>query len=233
MISNFKRKSSSFKQSLCLTLLSLLMICCLSNFYAADYDFNKLSSLANQRYGQAAYQNILEFNQMIASLKTASDLEKLHGINDFFNQKIKFTDDIELWGQTDYWATPLETIGKQAGDCEDFSIAKYAFLKVMNISDDKLRLTYVRAELAGNQNSAIKAHMVLSYYATPLSEPLILDNLNPEIMPASKRTDLAPIFSFNSKGLWLGSSLKPKAESQTHLSRWRDVLTRIQADGIK
>ena len=209
------------------------MICCISNFYAADYDFNKLSSLANQRYGQAAYQNILEFNQMIASLKTASDLEKLHGINDFFNQKIKFTDDIELWGQTDYWATPLETIGKQAGDCEDFSIAKYAFLKVMNISDDKLRLTYVRAELAGNQNSAIKAHMVLSYYATPLSEPLILDNLNPEIMPASKRTDLAPIFSFNSKGLWLGSSLKPKAESQTHLSRWRDVLTRIQADGIK
>ena len=233
MISNFKRKSSSFKQSLCLTLLSLLMICCLSNFYAADYDFNKLSSLANQRYGQAAYQNILEFNQLIASLKTASDLEKLHNINDFFNQKIKFTDDIELWGQTDYWATPLETIGKQAGDCEDFSIAKYAFLKVMNISDDKLRLTYVRAELAGNQNSAIKAHMVLSYYATPLSEPLILDNLNPEIMPASKRTDLAPIFSFNSKGLWLGSSLKPKAESQTHLSRWRDVLTRIQADGIK
>lgn len=233
MISNFKKKSRNFKQSICLTLLSLLMIFCLSDFYAADYEFNKLSSLANQRYGQEAYKNILELNQLIVSLKSVSDTEKLKNVNDFFNQKIRFTDDIELWGQPDYWATPLETIGKQAGDCEDFSIAKYIFLKVLNIPDDKLRLTYVRAELTGHDGSAVKAHMVLSYYSTPLSEPLILDNLNSEIMPASKRTDLAPIFSFNSKGLWLGSSLKPKAESQSHLSRWRDVLTRIQADGIK
>jgi hypothetical protein len=75
--------------------------------------------------------------------------------------------------------------------------------------------------------------MVLSYYETPQSEPLILDNLNTEIYPASSRTDLSPVFSFNDKGLWVGSSSKPKADSQSHLSRWRDVLLRMQLDGIE
>ncbi|MES2635750.1 MAG: transglutaminase, partial [Pseudomonadota bacterium] len=79
----------------------------------------------------------------------------------------------------------------------------------------------------------VQAHMVLSYYQTPQSEPLILDNLISEILPASSRKDLSPIFSFNDKGLWVGSSSKPKAESQSNLSRWRDVLSRIRADGIE
>lgn len=215
-----------------LSLLCLLMVFCFSSFYAADYEFNKLSSLANQRYGQEAYKNILELNQLIIHLKSASDTEKLEGVNDFFNQKIRFTDDIELWEQSDYWATPLETIGKLAGDCEDFSIAKYVLLKVLNIPDDKLRLTYVRAEIFNDSGRSVQAHMVLSYYSTPQSEPFILDNLIPEIMPASKRKDLAPIFSFNSKGLWVGLSAKSKGDATSHLSRWRDVLSRIQADGF-
>lgn len=232
MTSNFKKNLSNMKHSLRYTLLSLLTIFCFSSFHAADYEFNKLSSLANQRYGQEAYKNIVELNQLVIHLKSASDIEKLKNVNDFFNRKIRFTDDAELWEQSDYWATPLETIGKLAGDCEDFSIAKYVLLKTLNLPDDKLRLTYVRAEIVDHDIHSARAHMVLSYYSTPQSEPLILDNLIPEIMPASKRKDLAPIFNFNSKGLWVGSSTKSKGDATTHLSRWRDVLSRIQADGF-
>ena len=42
-----------------------------------------------------------------------------------------FADDTEIWGEPDYWATVLETLGRGAGDCEDFSIAKYVTLKAM------------------------------------------------------------------------------------------------------
>jgi len=62
---------------------------------------------------------------------------------------------------------------------------------------------------------------------------LILDSLVPEIMPSSRRKDLTPIFSFNDKGLWVGSSSQPKGDATSHLSKWRDVLTRIHADGIE
>jgi predicted transglutaminase-like cysteine proteinase len=203
-----------------------------TGIYAADWDFSKFSDLARQRYGEEAFKNTLELQTLITTLKSAPETEKLKQINDFFNRKINFGEDMDVWGKSDYWATPLESIGRLAGDCEDYSIAKYSFLKVLNVPNDKLRLTYVRAELMNQDRRVVLAHMVLSYYSTPQSEPLILDSLVPEIMPSSNRRDLTPIFSFNDKGLWVGSSSKPKGESTSHLSRWRDVLMRIQADGI-
>lgn len=185
-----------------------------------------------QRHGEIAYKNAIELEQLIVSLRTASEAEKLKQINDFFNQRINFAEDIDLWGKSDYWATPLESLGRQAGDCEDYSIAKYTFLKILNVPNDKLRLTYVRAKVINQDRNVVLAHMVLSYYSTPQAEPLILDSLVAEIMPSSSRIDLTPIFSFNDKGLWVGSSKKSKGQSTSHLSRWRDVLVRIRADGI-
>ena len=211
----------------------VLIILSLSSIYALSDDFERLSTLANQRYGQDAYKTVIELQGLTQRLQSASDIEKLTQINDFFNQKIQFVDEIEVWGISDYWATPLESIGHQAGDCEDFAIAKYVFLKKLNIDNNRLKLTYVRAQIQNGDTRAFRAHMVLSYYQTPQSEPLILDNLTPEILPASSRKDLSPIFSFNDTGLWVGSSNKPKAEAQSNLSRWRDVLSRIRANGIK
>ena len=233
MILSLKKQLTASKRITLIALFLTLMLLCFSGIYAANTDFNKLSILASQRYGPEAYKNIQELSQLVSKLKSAPEAEKLKQINDFFNRKIRFTDDTSLWGQPDYWATPLESLGMQAGDCEDFSIAKYIFLKVVNVDNDKLRLTYVRAEIFDQDLRSVRAHMVLSYYATPQSEPLILDNLTPDILPASSRKDLTPIFSFNKKGLWVGSSSKPKGEAQTNLSRWRDVLSRIQADGIE
>jgi predicted transglutaminase-like cysteine proteinase len=233
VILSLKKQLTASKRITHIALFLTLMLLCFSGIYAANADFNKLSALASQRYGPEAYKNIQELSQLVSELRSAPEAEKLKQINDFFNRKIRFTDDISLWGQPDYWATPLESLGMQAGDCEDFSIAKYIFLKVVNVDNDKLRLTYVRAEIFDQDRRSVRAHMVLSYYATPQSEPLILDNLTPDILPASSRKDLSPIFSFNKKGLWVGSSNKPKGEAQTNLSRWRDVLSRIQADGIE
>jgi predicted transglutaminase-like cysteine proteinase len=199
----------------------------------AGYNSIAFSELAKLKYGDEAHKSVLSLNTLIESSKSANDLDKLTKINDFFNQKIKFTDDIDLWGQSDYWATPLESIGQQAGDCEDYAIAKYVFLKILGIPNDQLKLTYVRASTISRDNPSVRAHMILSFYSTPLSEPLILDNLVPEILPASKRRDLYPIFSFNDKGLWVGQNTKQKSESQARLSKWREVLSRIHADGLE
>ena len=74
--------------------------------------------------------------------------------------------------------------------------------------------------------------MVVTYYAEPTAEPLVLDNLISDIRPASRRPDLNPIFSFNSEGLWVGSASDSKGNPTSHLSRWRDLLARVQSDGI-
>ena len=74
--------------------------------------------------------------------------------------------------------------------------------------------------------------MVLGYYARPTDEPLVLDNLIGNVRPASSRSDLAPVFSFNNSGLWVAGASTSTADPTTRLSRWRDVLERMRQDGL-
>ena len=74
--------------------------------------------------------------------------------------------------------------------------------------------------------------MVLAYYATPLAEPLVLDNLTTEIKPASQRRDLQPVFSFNGEGIWNGVAGKGPGGPGS-LSRWTDLLQRARHEGLE
>lgn len=202
------------------------------------FDFAKQAALAQQRYGATGFQTLIMWRDTLAGIQDGHETEKIRRVNDFFNRRIYFVDDIEAWGQKDYWATPLETMGQAKGDCEDFAIAKYFSLLILNVPADRLRMTYVKARIGGPHSTVYQAHMVLSYYADPTAEPLILDNLLNDIRPASNRPDLTPIFSFNSEGLWVGTSAsgtntKPNASSTARLSQWRNVLARMQADGFQ
>jgi len=200
---------------------------------AIGADFTKLSTLAAQRYGQRTQVNIVELQTLLQKLAPASEADKIRDINTFFNRKIRnFDSDTNIWGQSDYWATPLESLGKESGDCEDYTIAKYVFLRQLDIPDDRLKLTYVKAQIGGPHSKISQAHMVLTYYATPNAEPLVLDNLISDIRPASRRPDLTPVFSFNSEGLWVGNATASRGNPTAHLSRWRDLLARVRSDGI-
>lgn len=182
------------------------------------------------RFGNESAAVFSEWQNILTDDKKRTESEKLQKVNDFFNQRIFFNDDIAIWGQSDYWATPLETIGRTQGDCEDFSIAKYYSLINLGIPVNKLRLVYVKATQRGPLGSVQQAHMVLAYYPTPNADPLVLDNLNPLILPASRRSDLFPIFSFNSAGLWQGTG---QQSSKSNLSRWQDLLARARAEGFQ
>ena len=167
----------------------------------------------------SAWRRLIDTNQ------GESELRKLALANNFFNQ-VAFVDDIIHWRKDDYWATPLETLMTNGGDCEDFVIGKYFTLKYLNVSDDKMRLTHVKA-LTLN-----KAHMVLAYYETPTAEPLLLDNLDREIKRASQRRDLVPVYSFNLAGIWIPQE---KGSGQyvreaTSMSLWKELLDRIDRE---
>ncbi len=182
---------------------------------------------AELKYGKDARSLLIAWEDLIIQDTSQTDLEKLERVNDFFNQ-MEFVDDIIHWGKKDYWATPIEFLGTQGGDCEDFSIAKYFTLKAMGIEEEKLNLTYVKAL---NYNVH---HMVLTYFSTPGSEPLVLDNLVTDIKPASQRPDLIPIYSFNGTGLWLAKQRGQGklAGSSSRLQRWQDLIQRMSEDNL-
>ncbi|MGP9664614.1 transglutaminase-like cysteine peptidase [Halomonas sp. AOP22-C1-8] len=197
---------------------------------AAAFDPERLRQSMQQAYGQAGLAVLEEWFALLERLRGQDVQMQLREVNDFFNRRIRWVDDIVVWGEKDYWATPLEAMGNGRGDCEDYSIAKYITLKQLGVPGERLRMIYVRARIGRSQIT--QAHMVLGYYSTPNAEPLVLDNIAPSITPASQRTDLDPLFSFNSEGLWAGGSSESRADPLARLSRWRSVLERMQSQGF-
>jgi len=208
--------------------LGAIFLLSLSGIIEARTDFDRMEQLAAAEYGQDAVARIKAWRAMIDKNRTQPELAKLTSANSFVNDRILYATDMVVWGVQDYWATPLELFGKGRGDCEDYAIAKYITLRLMDVPVQKLRLVYVRAR-SGPQTFA---HMVLSYFETPTSDPLILDNLIDAIHPAQRRPDLFPVFSFNHEGIWMEGERNPSRSPTSRLSRWRDVLQRMRREGI-
>jgi predicted transglutaminase-like cysteine proteinase len=180
-------------------------------------------------HGAAASQRVKDWGELLRRLPQMEEMARLDRVNRFFN-RIPQGDDMSLWGERDYWASPLELLAKNGGDCEDFALAKYFSLKSSGIAVEKLRITYVRAWI--QKEKRMEAHMVLAYYSTPDAEPLILDNLSPDILPAGDRSDLTPTHSFNADGLW---SARQRGQSgrmgdASSVKRWVELLERMNKE---
>lgn len=208
-------------------LLGALLCLLLTVVARAGWDFGLILHNAEQRYGELglAKGRIEAWDELIRASEQLPEREKLTVVNRFFNRQLRFADDVTIWRLNDYWATPVEALVKGAGDCEDYSIAKYFTLRRLGVPSERLRITYVKA-LRQNQ-----AHMVLTYYASPTADPLVLDNLIGEIRPASQRQDLLPVYAFNAEGLYLPGQAGRKSDTKK-LSRWQDLLNKMRAEGF-
>ncbi len=212
-------------------ILSSLLAFIFSLLASAQLDSHKMQQVMQNRYGSDGSALLGAWSRMLDKANNSPAEEKLFEVNQFFNRNVRYTEDKVLWKKSDYWATPVEIMGVRAGDCEDYTIAKYFSLLQLGIATQQLRLIYVKAQIGGPQSKLFQAHMVLGYYPTPDAIPLILDSLINTIEPANKRPDLHPVFSFNSEGLWVGNQSTP-ADPTARLSRWRDLLARAKAEGF-
>ncbi|MDO6838779.1 transglutaminase-like cysteine peptidase [Paraglaciecola chathamensis] len=190
-----------------------------SNIVFNDALFNKIKN----QYDDDALERVQDWQQLLNTSHTLPIDEMLYQVNNFFNE-LEFVDDIDHWGKDDYWATPVEFLATKGGDCEDFVIAKYFSLKELGVPAEKLRLMYVTA------TRLRQAHMVLAYYEEPNSVPLVLDNINRRILPASRRRDLLPVYSFNGDGLWLAKEQGrgQKVQQGGNNNLWNDLNKRMQ-----
>jgi predicted transglutaminase-like cysteine proteinase len=177
------------------------------------------------QYSIETVQRFTSWDQLLADSQDKTIEDKLLLVNQFFN-KMKWVNDSNLWHQRDYWATPIESLLRNAGDCEDFSIAKYFTLKALGVPNNALKITYVT--IINNNQS----HMVLAYYKTPQADPLILDNVNKDIVYYSKRTDLKIKFSFNDQKLWLAQNTPQITTDSQQIRIWANLIKRMKSEQI-
>ncbi|WP_263834127.1 transglutaminase-like cysteine peptidase [Sulfurospirillum oryzae] len=208
----------------------LILIALIIVILSAGEDFftQEVLKKIEVKYGAQAKRRVESLNTLMISIQSSSEAVQLEKVNAFFNQ-MRFASDEEVWHQKDYWATRMEFMGKGAGDCEDFVIAKYFTLKQLGISTNKLFFTYVKAV------KFQQAHMVLTYFETPTSVPLVLDNINFKILPATQRGDLIPVYSFNGDALYLA---KQKGLGQVVPSgmqknkKWFELIDKIRREAL-
>jgi predicted transglutaminase-like cysteine proteinase len=199
----------------------------IATVFAEPFAPDPLLEKVDAKYGKFAKNRFIFMNKTLDSLRDADDMQKLKGVNDFFNG-VRYASDMKVYKQKDYWATPWEFLGKDKGDCEDYVIAKYFALKNLGVDPKKLYFSYVKSRRFK------QPHMVLTYFETPKSEPLVLDNNNFKIFPASKRPDLIPIYNFNGDSLYLakqkglGSKVKKK---KTH-KKWDQLIIDIKRNKL-
>lgn len=192
------------------------------NIASADtpYVDKKILKKIDKKYKIYAKKRFLALQETLNSVKNRSEMEKLEAVNNFFND-VRYASDMKIYGKKDYWATPWEFLAKDRGDCEDFVISKYFALKYLGIDYKKLFFTYVRS------TRFKEPHMVLTYFKTPKSEPLILDNYNRKIFPASQREDLTPIYNFNGDLL----DEADKSNKKSH-KKWDELKLNMQREKI-
>jgi len=121
----------------------------------------------------------------------------LTAVNDFVNNNIKYRSE-----NKDYWQSPLETIEREKGDCEDIAISKYDMLKRLGVAEENLRFANVKS---GKDSIG---HMVLVY--TPsgsFADGMVLDNIDKRLRPIEHRTSLSTTFNFNLNGNYDGDDL--------------------------
>ena len=183
----------------------------------------RLIGLYSQRFGAPAAERLQAWKRYAGARGAApgSERDLLDEVNRVLN-RIAFVNDAAHWGEEDYWATPAESVASNGADCEDYTIAKYFLLKELGVPIAKLRLTYVKS-VKLNQ-----AHMVLAYYARPDAEPLVLDNLEDRVRPASQRTDLIPVYSFNDEEVWV--ELRGRSGSPAQIRNWSALIGRLERE---
>ena len=135
----------------------------------------------------------LNWQKIIRQSQSLPRLEQLKSVNRFFN-RWPYRHDIDVYGVSDFWATPDKFL-LLSGDCEDYSITKYYALRTLGFAIDDMRVMSIK------DNIRNIAHAVL---AVNLGEEIyILDNLTDMLLSHLKYEHYVPLYSVNEFYQWV------------------------------
>lgn len=123
-----------------------------------------------KRAGKKALKRLERWEELINGHEKHSDWAKLTAVNDFFNQQITVALDRRSTKGYDYWQSPIETLVRGKGDCDDFAVAKYVSLRLLGISAEQLRVGLV-------MHPSLGGHAVVFFYPVNENDPWVLDDM--------------------------------------------------------
>ncbi len=131
----------------------------------------EIKEQARKRTGSKALERLNLWERLINSHREeADDMKKIRAVSAFLAKHIQETRDRgELKGY-DYWQSPIETLVRGRGDCDDFAVATYVSLRLLGIPAEHLRIALIQHPYRGG-------HAVVFFYPGNEQDPWVIDNL--------------------------------------------------------
>jgi predicted transglutaminase-like cysteine proteinase len=101
----------------------------------------------------------LTFLDIVDAARLREGRARLGEINRAINLAIRPASDLAQHGQIDVWTTPLATLARGGGDCEDYAIAKFLALRRAGLSPDDLRIVVLRDTIRGEDHAMAAARL--------------------------------------------------------------------------
>jgi predicted transglutaminase-like cysteine proteinase len=143
---------------------------------------------------KAAAGSAIRWERLLLDLAAQAPEAQMIAVDRFANA-LPWVEDSTLYGQSDHWATPAEFLDAEAGDCEDFAIAKYVALTRLGFAEERLRIALVH-----DRRRNLEHALTIVYWG---GDALVLDSLADAPASHTKVTRYRPICSFNRRQLWL------------------------------
>ncbi len=134
----------------------------------------------------------LSWQMMLERGGQLQGVDRLVWVNRFFN-RWPYRMDLEVYGKSDYWASPEEFLS-YSGDCEDYSIAKYFALRQLGVPQQQLRIVVLKDAIRNI------AHAVLAVAES--DKIYILDNLSELVLEDRRYGHYQPQYSVNEQYRW-------------------------------
>ncbi|WOH51425.1 transglutaminase-like cysteine peptidase [Bradyrhizobium sp. sBnM-33] len=135
----------------------------------------------------------LKFLDIIDTAKLRDGRARLGEINRAINLSIKATNDLAQHGQIDVWSSPLATLERGGGDCEDYAIAKFVALRRAGIGPDDLRIVVMHDTMQGEAHAVAAARLDGRW--------LMLDNRRMAMVSDSDARNYRPTFAIGEHGV--------------------------------
>lgn len=135
----------------------------------------------------------LNWRKIIRQSKGLPRLDQLKNVNFFFN-RWPYRLDIDVYGMSDFWATPDEFM-LLSGDCEDYSIAKYYALRELGFAIGDMRIVMIKDIIRNISHAVLSVKLGEEIY--------ILDNLTDMLLSHLKYEHYVPQYSFNEFYGWI------------------------------
>lgn len=134
-----------------------------------------------------------KFLAVIKRAVTRQGWARIAEINRAINLDVRPVDDQTQYGVADLWATPLMTLTSNAGDCEDYAIAKLVALKEAGVSAGDLRLVIVHDRTMDDDHAVAAVRHEGRW--------LVLDNRTLDMREDVDIANFVPLFVIDSEGV--------------------------------